>query len=160
MLITLEAARAANFGKNLAEVVQVCKRIRDKISFIFVADDLYYLAKGGRIHRARPWAGPTISNTVLLEMDMSTGGQNTPLARCRTKGEALKMLFDLIEQRAGNKVIHVAIDHADAPAEAEELKDKVSARFKCAEVYINQMLPVITTHTGVGSRIISWWSED
>lgn len=160
MLITLEAARAASAGQRLPQVIEVCKKIRDRVSFIFLADNLYYLAKGGRIHRARPWAASTISNTVLLEMDMSTGGQNTPVARCRTKGQALKTLFDLVKQRAGNKVIHVAIDHADAPAEAEELKDKVSSKFKCAEVYVNQMQPVLTTHTGVGSRIVSWWSED
>lgn len=160
MLITLEAARAAASGKNLSEVTPACHSITKKISFIFLSDNLYYLAKGGRIHRARPWASSKISNTMLLEMDMSTQGQNTPIARCRTKGQALKTLFDLVRQRAGDKVIHVAIDHADAEAEAEELKDKVSSQFRCAEVYINQMLPVLTTHTGVGSRIFSWWSED
>ena len=160
MLITLETARMAKAGRSLAQVVEVCKKIRDRVSFIFLADNLYYLAKGGRIHRARPWAASTISNTALLEMDISTGGQNTPVARCRTKGQALNALFDLVKQRAGDKVVHVAIDHADAPAEAEELKDKVSSEFKCAEVYVNQMQPVLTTHTGVGSRIFSWWSED
>jgi DegV family protein with EDD domain len=160
MLITLEAARAATSGKNFDEVLQVCESMVRKINFIFLSDNLYYLMKGGRIHKARPWAGSQISNTVLLEMDVSTGGQNTPVARCRTKGQALRTLFDLVRERSGDKNIHVAIDHADAESEAQELKDKVTSQFKCVEVYINQMRPVLTSHTGVGSRIVSWWSED
>jgi DegV family protein with EDD domain len=160
MLITLQTARSAASGKNFDEVLQVCQGIMRKVNFIFLADNLYYLMKGGRIHRARPWASSKVSNTVLLEMDMSTGGQNTPVARCRTKGQALRTLFDLVRQRSGDKKIHVAIDHADAEVEAQELKDKVTSQFKCVEVYINQMRPVLTTHTGVGSRILSWWSED
>ena len=160
MLITLQTARSAASGKNFDEVLQVCQGIMRKVNFIFLADNLYYLMKGGRIHRARPWASSKVSNTVLLEMDMSTGGQNTPVARCKTKGQALRTLFDLVRQRSGDKKIHVAIDHADAEVEAQELKDKVTSQFKCVEVYINQMRPVLTTHTGVGSRILSWWSED
>ena len=160
MLITLQTARSAASGKNFDEVLQVCQGIMRKVNFIFLADNLYYLMKGGRIHRARPWASSKVSNTVLLEMDMSTGGQNTPVARCKTKGQALRTLFDLVRRRSGDKKIHVAIDHADAEVEAQELKDKVTSQFKCVEVYINQMRPVLTTHTGVGSRILSWWSED
>jgi DegV family protein with EDD domain len=160
MLITLQTARSAASGKNFDEVLQVCQGIMRKVNFIFLADNLYYLMKGGRIHRARPWASSKVSNTVLLEMDMSTGGQNTPVARCRTKGQALRTLFDLVRQRSGDKKIHVAIDHADAEVEAQELRDKVTSHFECVEVYINLMRPVLTTHTGVGSRILSWWSED
>ncbi len=160
MLIALEAARAAAAGKNLPEVVEVTNNMIKKVNEITFSDDLYYLAKGGRIHKARPWAGSKITNTVLLEADASTGVEHRPLARCKTKGQTLKTLFDLVKQRSGGKKLHVAIDHADALAEAEELKEKVSSQFQCVEVFINQIRPVVTLHTGIGTRIFSWWSED
>jgi DegV family protein with EDD domain len=160
MLIAIEAARAAAAGKNLPEVVEVTNNMIKKVNEITFSDDLYYLAKGGRIHKARPWAGSKITNTVLLEADASTGGEHRPLARCKTKGQTLKTLFDLVKQRSGGKKLHVAIDHADALAEAEELKEKVSSQFQCVEVFINQIRPVVALHTGVGTRIFSWWSED
>lgn len=160
MLIAIEAARAAAAGKNLPEVVEVTNNMIKKVNEITFSDDLYYLAKGGRIHKARPWAGSKITNTVLLEADASTGGEHRPLARCKTKGQTLETLFDLVKQRSGGKKLHVAIDHADALAEAEELKEKVSSQFQCVEVFINQIRPVVTLHTGVGTRIFSWWSED
>jgi len=160
MLIAIEAARAAAAGKSFSEVVEVTNNMIKKVNEITFSDDLYYLAKGGRIHKARPWAGSKITNTVLLEADASTGGEHKPLARCKTKGQTLKTLFDLVRQRSGGKKLHVAIDHADALAEAEELKEKVSSQFQCVEVFINQIRPVVTLHTGVGTRIFSWWSED
>jgi len=160
MLIAIEAARAAAAGKSFSEVVEVTNNMIKKVNEITFSDDLYYLAKGGRIHKARPWAGSKITNTVLLEADASTGGEHRPLARCKTKGQTLKTLFDLVKQRSGGKKLHVAIDHADALAEAEELKEKVSSQFQCVEVFINQIRPVVTLHTGVGTRIFSWWSED
>lgn len=160
MLIAIEAARAAAAGKSFSEVVEVTNNMIKKVNEITFSDDLYYLAKGGRIHKARPWAGSKITNTVLLEADASTGGEHRPLARCKTKGQTLKTLFDLVKQRSGGKKLHVAIDHADALAEAEELKEKVSSQFQCVEVFINQIRPVVALHTGVGTRIFSWWSED
>lgn len=160
MLVTLEAARAAAAGKSFDEVVEVARNIVQKVHFVILMDDLYYLAKGGRIHRARPWAASKITNSVLLHMDAGTGGEMSPLARCRTKGEVLKTLFDVVKQRSGDRKLHVAIDHADALAEAEELKEKVLANFQCAEVFILKIGPLVTTHTGLGTRTFCWWAED
>ena len=160
MLIVLEAARAVAAGKSLPEVVEVTNNMIKGINFILLSDDLYYLAKGGRIHKARPWASSKITNTVLLEASAATGGEHGPLARCKTKGQTLKTLFDIVRQRSEGKKLHVAIEHADAPAEAEQLKEKVLSQFECVEVFINQIGPVVTLHTGVGTRTFSWWHED
>lgn len=159
-LVTLETARAAAAGKSFAEVVEVARNMTKKVNFITLMDDLYYLAKGGRIHRARPWAASKITNSVLLHMDAGTNGVMSPLARCRTKGEVLKTLFDEVKKRSGDRKLHVTIDHADALLEAEELKEKVSANFQCAEVFILKIGPLVTTHVGVGTRDFCWWAED
>ncbi|MEJ2046628.1 MAG: DegV family protein, partial [Dehalococcoidia bacterium] len=113
MLVTLEAARAAAPGKSFSEVVEVTRNMIKRVNFIAIMDDLYYLAKGGRIHRARPWAASKITNSVLLRMDAATGGEMSPLARCRTKGEVLKTLFDVVTKRSGDRKLHMAINHAD-----------------------------------------------
>jgi DegV family protein with EDD domain len=160
MLITLETARAAAAGRSFAEVVEVAHNMTKKVNFITLMDDLYYLAKGGRIHRARPWSASKITNSVLLHMDASTGGEMSPLARCRTKGELLKTLFGVVKEKSGRRKLHVAINHADVPAEAEELREKVLANFKCQEVFVSNIGPLVTTHTGLGTRIFGWWAED
>ncbi len=160
MLIVLEAARAAAAGKSLPEVVEVANRMVKRVNNISLIDDLSLLAKGGRIHKVRPWAGSKITNTVLIEASVATGGEHKPLARCKTKGQVLKTLFELVKERSGNGKLHVAINHADALVEAEELKELASLRFPCAEVFITPLYPLVTHHTGVGTRLFSWWSED
>jgi DegV family protein with EDD domain len=160
MLVTLEAARAAAAGKSFSEVVEVTRNMIKRVNFIAIMDDLYYLAKGGRIHRARPWAASKITNSVLLHMDAATDGEMSPLARCRTKGEVLKTLFDVVTKRSGDRKLHVAINHADALIEAEELKEKALARFGCQEVFITEIGPLVATHTGLGTRHFCWWAED
>jgi DegV family protein with EDD domain len=159
MLVTIEVARVASAGEKLGEVLKVANNIIDKVNLVILSDDLYYLARGGRIHRARPWADSKISNTVLLRLDSSSEGQTTPLARCRTKGEALKTLFGLVQSTGANSRLHVAINHADALAEAEQLKERAISHFKCAEVFISNIGPLVTIHTGLGTRAFSWWHE-
>ena len=92
-------------------------------------------------------------------MDVATGGEMSPLARCRTKGEALNTLFDVVKKRSGSRKLHVAINHADVPTEAEELKEKTLANFQCQEMFVSEIGPLVTTHTGLGTRIFCWWAE-
>lgn len=159
MLVTIEVARAVAAGEKTNQVLKVANNIIDKVNLVILSDNLYYLAKGGRIHKARPWADSKISNTVLLRLDSSSEGQTTPLARCRTKGEALKTLFDLVQRTGTNGRLHVAINHADALIEAEQLKEKVISQFQCHEVFMSNIGPLVTIHTGLGTRAFSWWCE-
>ena len=160
MMITLEIARAANAGSDRKEVLKTAKDMIAKVNLIILLDNLYYLAKGGRIHeKARPWADSKISNTAILKLDASTEGQHIPLARCKTKGEALKKLFDLVRGQGPVGRLHVAINHADALAEAEQLKEKALSQFQCEEVFISNIGPLVTIHTGLGTRVFCWWAE-
>jgi DegV family protein with EDD domain len=159
MLIALEAARAAAAGKSLPEVVEVANKMVKRVNNVSLMDDLSLLAKGGRIHKVRPWAGSKVTNTVLIGASAATGGEHRPIARCKTKGQALKTLFDAVKERSGNGKLHVAINHADALVEAEELKELASSRFPCAEVFITPLYPLVTHHTGVGTRVFNWWSD-
>ena len=160
MLIAIEAARVAAAGKSFPQVVELANKLVRKVNYVVLLDDLSLLAKGGRIHKARPWADSKVTNTALLEASISTGGQMTPLARCRTRPQALEKLFETVEERSRNKKLHVAINHVDSLAEAEELKELTSARFPCAEVFITPLYPLVINHVGLRAIQFSWWSED
>jgi DegV family protein with EDD domain len=159
MLVTIGVAKAISAGEKLGEVLKIAHNIIDKVNLIILSDNLYYLTKGGRIHKARPWADSKVSNTALLKLDSSTEGQTTPLARCRTKGEALKTLFGLVQSSGTDTGLHIAINHADVLVEAEQLKEKAMSKFKCTEVFISNIGPLVTIHTGLGTRAFSWWHE-
>jgi len=44
-------------------------------------------------------------------------------------------------------------------AEAEQLKERASSQFQCEEVFISNIGPLVTIHTGLGTRAFSWWAE-
>ena len=159
MFVAIEAAKAASKDATLYEVLEVSKEMVNKVNQVMLSDNLYYLATGGRIHKARPWADSKISNTVLLKLDASTEGQTTPITRCRTKGEAIKKLFELVQSSGSKTILRVSINHADALVEAEQLKEKALSQFQCEEVFINNIGPLVTIHTGLGTRVFNWWYE-
>ena len=159
-LITLEAARAAAAGQDPDQVIALCKAMVKRVKLIVLYDDLYYLARSGRIAQGRAWAASKISNTAIMEMDASTGGEHKPIARCKTKGQTLATLFDIVRKESSDKRIHVILNHSNMPSEAEEIKEKMSSKFSCAEMHVTQIGPVVTTHIGLGVRLINWWSED
>jgi len=158
MLIAIEAARAAA-SQELPQVVEIANKLVKKVNMVALFDDLSLLAKGGRIHRARPWASSVVTNTTLLEASMSTGGQMTPLARGRTRPQVLEKMFETVKERSKGGKLHVAINHVDNLAEAEELKELTSSRFECAEFFITQLYPLVINHTGLEAIQFCWWSE-
>lgn len=160
MFIAVEAAKAAATGKSLAEVVEVVKNMMPKVKYILLADNLDYLASGGRIMGGRAWAEAKVSAKALLETDAATGKVHAPLARYGTKTKAMAGLVEILKERCGNKKLHVMISHVNAPDEAEELKKKILAQCNCAELYVTGTYPVVGRHVGPGSHTIGWWCED
>ena len=160
MLIAIEAARAAAASKSLPEIVEMTNNLVNRVSMISLIDDLSLLAKGGRIHKALPWAGSKVTNTALLEVGAATEGRMTPLVRCKTREQALQKLFGIVSDRSGGRRLNVAINHADALIAAEELRELASSRFPCVECFITPLYPTVTHHDGLGVVKFSWWAVD
>ncbi len=160
MLIAIEAARAAAAGRSLPEVSEMTSNLVNRVNMISLIDDLSLLAKGGRIHKALPWAGSKVTNTALLEVDASTKGEMTPLVRCKTREQGLKKLFEIVSERSDGRKLNVAINHADALTEAEELRELTLSRFHCESCFITPTYPLVTHHDGLGVIKFSWWAVD
>jgi len=158
-LVALEAARAVAAGQDLSQVIALCNAMVKRVKLIVLYDDLYYIARSGRIARGRAWAASKISNTAIMEMDASTGGEHKPIARYKTKGQTLAALFNIVRQESADKKLHVILNHSNMPSEAEEIKGKLLSQFSCAEMHVTQIGPVVTAHIGLGVRLINWWSE-
>jgi DegV family protein with EDD domain len=78
------------------------------------------------------------------------GGQVDVFAKPRTKSRAIQLMLEEMARQAGGRAIHVAILHADVPQEAEALRQKVQERFRCKELYVTPLTPVMGAHTGPG----------
>lgn len=160
MLIAIEAAREALAGKELDQVIGRAERIRARVNCVSLSSDVSNLVKYGRIHGAKFLAEAMVANTALMEATMATGGEHKPLGRYATRTKALDRMIDIVKERSGGGGLHVAINHADASSEAEELKGRVSSEFRCQEIFISQSMPLVTYHEGLGNLKLCWWGDE
>jgi len=152
LLIVLKAARAARQGKNLNEVIQIVNNMIPRINQLSTRDTLFYLDRLGRIFEAKSWAEAESKTSfrAIVEIDASTGGVTKPVARAKTKGQIMQKMVDIAKERIGGKKLHAAIAHANAPKEAEQLRQMVLSQLQCDEFYVVDVPPVSAVHNGEG----------
>ncbi|MBE0481735.1 MAG: DegV family protein [Dehalococcoidia bacterium] len=152
--VVLEAARAAARGCDASEVVRIAQETIPRVGLVAMLDTLWYLARTGRIARAAAWAGNLLNVKPVVEHTTSVG-ETTPAARPRTQRKAVETMLKLIEDRANGRPIRVMVHHADELEEARKLKEEMSSRFSCEELYFSEFTPGMGVHCGPGVLAIS-----
>ncbi len=85
-------------------------------------------------------------------------GRIEVLEKVRTAKKAKSRLLGIMEERMGvDAPIHVAVIHANAPNEAEKLKQEVENRFDCAELFVCEFSAVIAVHVGPGTVALAFY---
>ena len=145
--IVLEAARAAQAGKSLNEVVRIAQDLVPRVKWICALDTLKYLIKGGRAPKTAV-IGEFLHIKPIIGFVNGTGLVSS-LGKERGKQKALLKLVDMVKDYADiSKPLHVMAHFTNRIEEGEELKEMVTSKYNCAEVYITDLTPVMTTHTG------------
>ena len=146
-LIVISAAKAAQAGYSLDEVIRVTKSSMQRVEFRIAFDTLEYLRRGGRIGAAQAFLGSMLKvNPILTIKDGMTEG----VARLRSRVRAMDYLYDFAKSFAD--IEEMAIEDADTPEDVENLVDRLSVRFPRERIYRMKVSPVIGTH--VGPRVI------
>lgn len=153
--VVLEAARAAASGATLEQVLRRAQEVASSVNLLFTLDTFEYLLRGGRIGRAAALAGTLLQIRPVLYVN----GQVDVLAKTRTKPRATRLILQRIKEYLAGRPAHIAILHADAPHEAEALRQTVVERFDCAELYVTEFTPVMGAHTGPGLLGVAFYAE-
>jgi DegV family protein with EDD domain len=141
------AAESPSLEEALLRVSERVPRLR----ILALLDTLRYLEMGGRINRAQAMIGSVLDVKPIMGV---SDGQIRPLDRVRTRRRAISRLVELFDQDLPAE--HVAVMHAQAPAEAEELRRRVLQERTAGEVEISQIGPVLGTHIGPGAVGIAY----
>ncbi len=145
--IVLEAARAAQAGKSLAEAVQVAQEMVPRVKLILTMDTLKYLIKIGRAPKTA-YLGELLQVKPIVGMVNGTGFVDL-LGRVRGKRKALLKLVDMVKEYIDtSKPVHIMVHYTDNIEVGEELKDMVTSRYNCAELYLTPYTPVMACATG------------
>jgi DegV family protein with EDD domain len=156
-LVALAAARAASSGQSLADVVEVVKGLMPRVHLFASLDTIHYLVKGGRV----PQAASLVNSILKMKPVFSVnGGEAHTLALPRSTESAINNILRLMGRKIGKgKPVHIAVMHADAPEQAQVLKDRIFSRFNCVEIFTTEFTPVMGVHTGPGVVGVAFYSE-
>ncbi len=149
-LIVISAAKAAQAGANLDEVIDLVRRAMPRSHLIAYFDTLKYLAKGGRIGKARGLLGAMVSIKPILTVKDGEMSEKTKL-RSRTAG--MDYLYDFV---AGfSHIEELAVEHATTPDDADKLVERLSSLFPKERFYRSTISPVVGTYAGPGAMAIT-----
>ena len=142
-LVVITAAKAANAGASLDEVVDVTRRNISRVDLRMAFDTLEYLRRGGRIGRAQAFLGSMLRvNPILTVKD----GEVQPVVRERSRAKAIDYLYNFA--MSFSHIEEMAVEHATTPDEADELAERLSSRFPKERMYRAKVGCVVGTHVG------------
>lgn len=145
--VVLEAARAAQAGESLKDVIKVAQDLVPRVKYIAALHTLKYLIKGGRAPKTAI-IGEFLSVKPIIGIVKDPGLVDS-LGKERGKRKAMLKLVEIVSDHADtSKPLHVMVNYTDNLADGFELKEVVTSRYNCAEVYLTDLTPVMTAHTG------------
>jgi DegV family protein with EDD domain len=148
--IVMEAARAANSGASLDELVNLSRSNISRVDFRAAFDTLEYLKRGGRIGRAQALLGSVLKvNPVITLRD----GVVHPVARERSRAKVIDYLCDFA--MSYSHIDEIAVEEAACPGDSELLVERLSPKFPKERIYRSKTTPVIGTHSGPGLLLVA-----
>ena len=142
-LIAISAAKAANSGAGIDDVVDGVLSAMDRVDLRMAFDTLEYLKKGGRIGKAQAFFGSVLKvNPILALREGATEG----VARVRCRAKAIDYLYDFA--RSFPDIEELAIEDATTPEDTAELIQRLSSFYPAERIYHLKVSPVIGTHVG------------
>ncbi len=154
--VVLEAARAAAAGADMEAVIERAREVAGRIHLLATLETLEYLHRGGRIGKAATLLASVVQIKPVLSL---RDGQVEVVARPRTRSRASGTLLKEVERRAAGRPLHVAVQHADVPEEADLLAQEIRRRFPCRELYLSEFTPVMGAHVGPGLLGVVFYAD-
>ena len=144
-LVVKAAATMAKEGRGLKYIVKEVNRIIKEMDIMVIFDSLKYLAKGGRIGKAKALMGSLLNVKPVLKMK---DGEFDPSGRVRKRAEGVVKLINYA--KGAGEVKELAVIHSTTPEEADKLADKIGQAVPGVEIIVSRLGPVLGVHGGPG----------
>jgi DegV family protein with EDD domain len=157
-ILALAIQRRLERGTSDGEVDELVERYRRDAGLLFTVETLEYLARGGRIGRARAWAGQLLDVRPILTI---ADGEVLPVKRVRGNRKAFQAFADAFASGSRDSAeLRVGIAHADAPEREQALRELVLRTRPRAQIEIATSLgAVLGAHAGPGTVGLFWFED-
>ncbi len=135
--------RVAAQCESLEQATEAVQQRVPKCRVLALLDTLKYLEMGGRMSRTAALVGTMLNVKPLL---LVADREIKPVERVRTRARAIPRMVEFF--RGDLPVEHVAVVHAQAADEAEQVAADLRKELPDHEIPIGQIGSVLGTHTG------------
>lgn len=157
-MFVYEAAKMADAGKSLKEIVEFLNTMKAHVEHIFTVDTLEYLKKGGRLNPMKATIATMLNIKPILTV---VDGLVESLDKVRGSKKVIGKMIEMAEERGKtfeDKV--VGISHANCSDTLELLKKQIIKKLNPKEIIITEIGCTIGTHVGSGTLAIFFTIED
>ncbi len=148
-LLALFGARMARSGLGADEIGPRLQTMAERMQVLFVVDTLEYLARHGRIGKAKAWVGQLVGIKPILGV---RNGEVSLVDRVRGGRAAHPRMIALFRETLDpDRPVIAGVAHAKAPVWADRLRNLLEKELRIAEIHVTEMGPVVGTHAGPGA---------
>ncbi len=162
-LQVLTAARAAERGYAISQIVEILKKEYLNGDMLFCVDDLSYLHRGGRIGAVRYQLGQVlrIKPIVTVAKTGEHAGTYITAGRVRSLPKAIDAFLAHITDQigTGGKLRLISL-YGDDPTLATQLNARLAEQFDCVYLKMIPTAPVLGVHVGPSALAIGYVAGD
>src|SRR5256885_603014 len=150
--------RRLDRGTTDQEIDRLLEHYKRDAHLIFTVDTLEFLRRGGRIGRAKAWAG----NLLHVKPILTIKREVIPLKRVRGNQKAMQAFIEEFTATSRDgRSLRVGIAHAEAPDRARQLEKMVRGERPQAQIeLVTDLGAVVGTHAGPGTVGFFWFDDE
>lgn len=140
-----EARLREKAGESLEEILEVLKRIREKVMVVLTVDSLEFARRSGRVGTLK--AALTSLLKIKPIVTLHEGALDVS-ELVRTRRKSLESIVSQVQERFGKTPVKVAIVHAHDQESAEILKEMVDKALNAVETVFTELSISVAANLG------------
>ncbi len=155
-MVALEAARLAQAGKGIDEIVAEMNEIDPLIDEILVIDSLRQLAKEGRVQETE---GPIASIIAVKPLVAHRDGLIAPVGKARTNTQALEQITGTIKKSLAQHEgveLRLIVMYGEDAGWAEQVSSRLEEEFAPERIWTIPAPPSTLLRIGPGGWTVAW----
>jgi DegV family protein with EDD domain len=147
--MALEAGRMAEAGVAVAGILERLATMRERMNVVLTLRDLRYAQLSGRVGKLQSSLASLLNVKPIVTLQ---AGLIDVSEKVRTRRKAVERILDIMVERLGTRAeVNLAVVHAEAPEEGQDLLERARARFHCHETFLADLTTSLVVHFGPGT---------
>jgi len=156
-LVYLVANKVKNENLTLEQARDYAEEIKLKVNHYFTVDELGTLKRGGRLSATKAFLANLLNLKPILHV--AKDGKLVPIGKKFGRKSSIASLVTYFKEKGmGNDTVFIS--HGDCPIDANELKTRIVELNPHVNVVINEIGPVIGSHSGPGTLAIYFLADE